>query len=171
MPRCYQHRGGFGKSEHVGTHRNCLCSLYGVCAARKGDMQPYVERSTQIALSSSIAVMVLLNPDATDLEFWPLRPAPLAPCALTGPQEFTARGLRVAGVVGLTGLKAACAFKEPLEDRVVASVAAAFLCCKSNNGVRLLEGFLLVRQNVDKVHFRILGLKFSACAGPTIRVT
>jgi len=89
-------------------------------------MQPYIERSTQIALSSSIAVMVLLNQDATDLEFWPLRPAP-SQCALTGPQEFTARGLRVAGVVGLTGLKAACAFKEPLGDRVVASVAAAFL--------------------------------------------
>lgn len=89
-------------------------------------MEPYSLRSAQITLDSSIAAMVLLNPDATDVEFWPLRPTCAAPGALTGPAEFTARRLCVVGVVGLSGAKALCAFKEPLATPVVAAISEAF---------------------------------------------
>jgi hypothetical protein len=90
-------------------------------------MQPYSLRSAQIARDSSIAVMVLLNHDATDMQFWPIRPRRVAQSAFTSPEEFAARQLRPVGVVGLSGLKSMCAFKEPLEPPVVEAIAGAFM--------------------------------------------
>jgi hypothetical protein len=85
----------------------------------------YSERATQIVNDSSISVFVLLNHDATSTEFWPLCPA--AQSEVTGPQEFTARRLRSVGVVGLAGTQPMCAFKEPLDTRVVEAIGDAFV--------------------------------------------
>jgi hypothetical protein len=83
----------------------------------------YTEKSTQVVLESQIAVMVLLNPDSTDMEMWPLRPRQ---AATTMPEEFAARKLRAVGVAGLCGAKAICAFKEPLDPTVVGAIGTAF---------------------------------------------
>jgi hypothetical protein len=83
----------------------------------------YIEKATQVVLDSSIAVMVLLNQDNTDLEMWPLRPRQ---AALTSQEEFAARKLRTVGVAGLCGTKATCAFKEPLDPTVVGAIGTAF---------------------------------------------
>jgi hypothetical protein len=85
----------------------------------------YTEKSRNIANEASIAVMVLLNPDATDSEFWPLKPAAQSP--LTSETEFAARKLRPVGVVGLCGTKAQSAFKELLPDPVVRAIGTAFI--------------------------------------------
>jgi len=90
-------------------------------------MQSYQELSSKIAVDSSIAVIVLLNPDATDSEFWPLRPQPLEPSELNAPDDFAARKLRIVGVVGLCGLKPQCAFKEELPERVMGKIGVAFV--------------------------------------------
>jgi hypothetical protein len=90
------------------------------------NVQPYEERSRQIVLDSSIAVMVLLNADNTDMEMWPLQPRIATAAELTSPEEFKARKLRTVGVAGLCGTTPLCAFKEPLEPTVVGAVATAF---------------------------------------------
>lgn len=84
----------------------------------------YRERAAQVARESDIAVTVLLNPDATDIQFWPLHPHQ---AALTGPEEFCRRQLRIVGVIGLRELTPLCAFKEPLEWHSMANLIAAFL--------------------------------------------
>jgi hypothetical protein len=83
-----------------------------------------MEKAALAVAESSVAVMVLLNPDDTDMEFWPLKPREVA---LTPPAEFTARRLRPVGIIGLQGAQAVCAFKEPLDTPVVNSLAMAFL--------------------------------------------
>ena len=87
-------------------------------------MDSYSARSTQVALDSSIAVMVLLNPDATDMELWPICPPPQS--GLTTPEEFTARQLRPVGVLGLCVTESRAAFKEPLDVSTVDALARAF---------------------------------------------
>lgn len=87
-------------------------------------MLTYRERSERVAIDSSIAVMVLMNPCGTDIEFWPIRPIP---AVSTAPEEFVRRHLRIVGVVGLCGLKPLCAFRKPLEPRVTDGIAQAFL--------------------------------------------
>lgn len=86
-------------------------------------MQPYNERAAQVARESQIAVMVLLNPDCTDLEFWRVQPRQ---AALTTPEEFAARKLRPVGVVGIHGTTTHVAFREPLDATTVDAIAAAF---------------------------------------------
>ncbi len=84
----------------------------------------YLEKSAEVVLNSNIAVMVLLNSDNTDMEFWRVRP-----CQAESPttrEEFTARKLRSVGVAGLCGTKAVCAFKEPLHPDVVGAIGNAF---------------------------------------------
>lgn len=90
---------------------------------RSPGMRPYLERLEQVAADSEMAVMVLLNPDNTDLEFWPLKPRPAAE---TAPAEVGARQLRSVGVIGLNGPAPHFALKEPLDQAVLDAVADAF---------------------------------------------
>jgi hypothetical protein len=104
-------------------------------------MQTYFERSQQVVLDSSIAVMVLLNSDNTDLEFWMIAPHEQTASELTSREEFAARKLRSVGVVGLRGIQSLVAFKEPLDTFVVARIATAFA-----DYVRVLMGQSLVHR-------------------------
>src|ERR1700723_560571 len=90
-------------------------------------MQTYSEMSKTVADESSIAVLVLLSSDNTDMEFLPLRPRQLTERELLTPEEFAARKLRSVGVVGISGAQPRVAFKEPLSVSVVDRIAAAFL--------------------------------------------
>ena len=86
----------------------------------------YAERSHEVALHSSIAVLVLLSHDYTDMEFWPLGFGSRS--EWTSPAEFNARRLRSVGVVGLgSGLKPLVAFKEDLPLSLIDDIANAFL--------------------------------------------
>jgi len=90
-------------------------------------MQTYMERAAQVACESDIAVWVLLSSGNDDVEFVSLRPHLATQNQMPTPGEFTARGLRPVGVLGLFGLRPRCSFKEPLPPRVVDAIAAAFL--------------------------------------------
>jgi len=82
---------------------------------------------SEVLSDATVAVMVLLNPDATDIEFWRVRPELADRSELTPKEEFTARQLRSVGFVGLKGLTPFCFFKEPLDKRVMNSIVAGFL--------------------------------------------
>lgn len=86
----------------------------------------YLRHAENVVAQSSIAVMVLLNADNSDMEFWRLRPS-VPEGALTPAVEFVARKLRPVGVVGLSGSTPLVAFKEPLSPPVVQAIAFAFL--------------------------------------------
>jgi hypothetical protein len=96
-------------------------------------------RSKQVVLDSSIAVMVLLSPENTDMEFWLLRPHM---DARTSREDFDARRLRSVGVIGLQGVTPACAFKEPLDAQIVNGIAGAFL-----EYIRVLIGQCFVNEH------------------------
>lgn len=87
-------------------------------------MQTYMERATQVACDSQIAVQVLLSLGNDDIAFVPLKP--VSGEYLTR-EEFTVRQFRSVGIVGLRGLESCSAFKEPLDPPVVDAIAAAFL--------------------------------------------
>lgn len=89
-------------------------------------MTSYIERYTEVVLNSNIAVMVLLNQDNTDMEFWRLKPCQAAESELTTRAEFAARKLRPVGVAGLQGTTPAVALKEPLDPAVVGAIGTAF---------------------------------------------
>lgn len=107
-------------------------------------MQSYDALSTQIAIGSTISAMVLLNPDNSDVEFWPVRPALAAGCEVTSADEFALRKLRTVGVIGLCGPDARCAFKEHLEPQTVTAIGAAF-----QNYLRVLFGSSFAEQTRD----------------------
>ena len=86
-------------------------------------MRPYLERLEQVAAESEVAVIVLLNPDNTDLEFWPLKPRPVSE---TAAENLAARQLRSVGVIGLNGFEPYCALKEPLDAAVLGAIETAF---------------------------------------------
>jgi len=87
----------------------------------------YTEKSTQLALDSSVAVLVT-NAQVDDLEFLPLKPRQMSE---TDRAELAARwpgrGLRSMGVIGLVGTSPRYALKEPLEPEQVSTLAGAFL--------------------------------------------
>ncbi|HKD60759.1 MAG TPA: hypothetical protein VKB47_09875 [Terracidiphilus sp.] len=87
----------------------------------------YFEQAVQVGVESQIAVYILLSPENDDIHLMPLRPHPLPPEEQISPEEFARRQLRGVGVVGLSGAKSVCAFKEPLEPSVVDAIARAFL--------------------------------------------
>jgi hypothetical protein len=84
-----------------------------------------MENAARVAYESQIAVQVLLSRGNDDIELIPIRPRPLD--GYMTPEDFMARQLRSVGVIGLSGSKPRCAFKEPLETPVVEAVGAAFL--------------------------------------------
>lgn len=89
-------------------------------------MQTYTEQAEKIACESNIAVMVLLNPDSTDMEMVMVRPTHDV-SKMPSREEFARRQLRAVGVVGVNGLKPMSAFREPLETAVIHRISAAFL--------------------------------------------
>lgn len=88
-------------------------------------MQTYTERARQIVHTADVAVMVCLNVDNTDMEFWALWPRQAAG-RLTTPAEFKARKLRTVGVIGICAGSGIVAFKEALPEDVVARLGTAF---------------------------------------------
>ena len=88
----------------------------------------YLEKAADVAGASSIAVQVLLGAAPADIEFVPIRPRPADAQMLADlKSRWPGRGLRSIGIVGLVGLTARAAFKEPLEPKTVDALATAFL--------------------------------------------
>jgi hypothetical protein len=88
----------------------------------------YTEKSTQLALDASVAVLVLTNEQCDDLEFVPLKPRLMTAAENAGLlSRWPGRGLRSVGVIGLVGASPRCALKEPLEPEQVSALAGAFL--------------------------------------------
>ena len=88
----------------------------------------YSEKSTQLALDASVAVMALSNPECTELELLPLKPRRMS----DGEQaqlasRWCGRNLKPIGILGLVGTTPKCALKEPLEPEQVSALAGAFL--------------------------------------------
>ena len=91
-------------------------------------MQTYSEKSTQLALDASVAVLVLCNPSCTDIEMLMVKPHPRAESELAQlERHWHGRNLRSIGIVGLVGTTPKCALKEPLEPEVTSRLADAFL--------------------------------------------
>ena len=90
---------------------------------RSPGMRPYLERLGQVAADSEVAVMVLLNPDNTDLGFWPRKPRAASEMAA---ENLANRQLRSVGVIGLNGFEPHCAIKEPLDAAVLNAISIAF---------------------------------------------
>ncbi len=88
----------------------------------------YSERSTQLALEASVAVMVLANAQCDDVEMLELRPRQLAQSGLTKLRaRWPGRGLRSIGVIGLVGASPRCEFKEQLDPEQVSALVDEFL--------------------------------------------
>ncbi|MGO9937185.1 MAG: hypothetical protein ACLPH3_05895 [Terracidiphilus sp.] len=88
-------------------------------------MQPYEKRAEQVVSEADIAAQILLSAGNDDIELIPL--CPRRPDRCIAREDFTARQLRPVGVIGLSGLKALSAFREPLEPYLVDVIAEAFL--------------------------------------------
>jgi hypothetical protein len=88
----------------------------------------YSEKSTQLALDASIAVLVLTNAQFDDVEFLPLKPRQMTESEKAElVTRWPGRGLCSIGVLGLVGMTPRSAFKEPLEPEQVTALAGAFL--------------------------------------------
>ena len=88
----------------------------------------YSEKSTQLALDASVAVLVLTNAQCDDMEFLPLKPRQMTESdAAELLTRWPGRGLRSVGLIGLVGMSPRCALKEPLEPEQVSALAGAFL--------------------------------------------
>lgn len=100
----------------------------------------YAEQCAQIIRESDVCVWVLLTPDNTQLEMiqlWPVYDAP------PSRDEWLRRQLRPVAVLGLKGLQARSAFREPLEEHVIHKLSAAFI-----EYVRVLLGGLTQHSEV-----------------------
>jgi hypothetical protein len=87
----------------------------------------YSEKSAQLTLDSSVAVMVLMGAP-NDVEFLPLKPRVADEKMLSELRgRWPGRGLRSIGIVGLVGVTPRAALKESLEPMQVDALAAAFL--------------------------------------------
>jgi hypothetical protein len=112
----------------VGTHRNRPCLFYAAALREKEFMQTYSERSTQLALDASVAVLVLTNAQCDDLEFLSLKPRQIPESTLLELRtHWAGRGLRSVGIIGLVGTSPRCALKEELEPEQISALAGAFL--------------------------------------------
>jgi hypothetical protein len=88
----------------------------------------YTEKSTQLVLDASVAVLVLSNAQCDDLEFLPLRPRQMTESDIAELlTRWTGRDLRSVGVIGLVGATPRCALKELLEPELTSALANAFL--------------------------------------------
>jgi hypothetical protein len=90
-------------------------------------MQTYSEKSTQLALDASVAVLVLMGAH-DDVEFIPLKPRMIDEnMSAELKARWPGRGLRSVGMLGLCGTSPRCALKEPLEPEQVSALMGAFL--------------------------------------------
>jgi hypothetical protein len=88
----------------------------------------YTERSTQLALDSSVAVQVLLGSAPGDAEFIPLRPRPASQQMWDELKaRWPGRGLRSVGVIGLIGTTPQVELKEPIGEEQCCRLAEAFI--------------------------------------------
>jgi hypothetical protein len=88
----------------------------------------YSERSTQLALDASVAVLVLTNAQCDDIEMLPLKPREMTESDVADLlTRWPGRGLFVCGILGLVGTSPRSEFKEPLEPEQVDALASAFL--------------------------------------------
>ena len=87
----------------------------------------YTEKANQVATESSVAVLMLSNPEASDIEILPLKPREMPQCELEAlAARWGGRNLRSIGVVGLVGAATQYAFRQPLEPEIVSRLADAF---------------------------------------------
>jgi hypothetical protein len=105
----------------------------------------YSEKSTQLALDASVAVLALSNPDCTELELLPLKPRQMSETERAQlAARWHGRNLQSIGVVGLVDSRPKFALKEPLEPEQVTALADAFfeyLCALvADNFSEQLEG-------------------------------
>jgi hypothetical protein len=88
----------------------------------------YSEKSTQLALDASVAVLALSNPDCTELELLPLRPRQMSESEQAQlAARWHGRNLRSIGVLGLVGTTLKYALKDTLEPEQISVLANAFL--------------------------------------------
>jgi len=86
----------------------------------------YAEKSTQLALDASVAVLVLMGAP-NDVEFVPIKPrAADEAWRAELKARWPGRGLRSVGVIGLCGTSARCALREPIGSDAVEALATAF---------------------------------------------
>jgi hypothetical protein len=91
-------------------------------------MLTYEERSIDLAVASSIAVLVCASEDFSDIEMLPIKPAGLA----DGEKEYMrkvwpGRGLRTIGVMGLVGASPRLTLREPIDTDCITALSNAFL--------------------------------------------
>lgn len=88
----------------------------------------YTEKSTQLALESSVAALVLLGTDRKDSVFLPLRPNLATPEMLADLKSRAAgRGLRAVGIIGLCGTTPKMCLKEELDPAQINAISLGFL--------------------------------------------
>lgn len=106
----------------------------------------YSERSAELALESSVAALVISNPDCNDVEFLLLRPKrePEREAELTA--RWPGRDLQAVGMAALCGASPRFVFKAPLAPEQVSALAGEFL---SFLHTLFLDG-LTDQQNDDK---------------------
>jgi hypothetical protein len=86
----------------------------------------YEQRSIDLAVASSIAVLVFANEDFSEIEMLPLRPKQLAQSEKESLQKLW-RGLKSIGVMGLVGCVPRVALREPLDADCITALSNAFL--------------------------------------------
>jgi len=88
----------------------------------------YTEKSTELALDASVAVLALSNPDCTELELLPLKPRQMSETERAQlAARWPGRNLRSIGVIGLVGTTPKYALKDALEPEQVSTLTDAFL--------------------------------------------
>jgi hypothetical protein len=91
-------------------------------------MSSYSEQSTKVALDSEIAVMVLSNPECTDVELLELKPRQRATSELAAlASRWHGRNLQSIGVIGLCAATPRFAFKTDLAPEQLSALADAFV--------------------------------------------
>ena len=90
-------------------------------------MSAYIAQSAQLACESSIAALVISNPDCNDVEFLLLRPnrEPEREAELSA--RWPGRDLQAVGMAALCGASPRFIFKTPLPPEKASALAGEFL--------------------------------------------
>lgn len=88
----------------------------------------FAERAGELAVESSVAVMILSNPECTDVELMPLRPRPMTDIERARlAARWHGRDLDSLCVIGLVGVIPRVVLKRPVDPEKVAALSDAFL--------------------------------------------